>query len=120
MTYTHTKGVRPRFAEFSYGILKDNKPAGILTRLVDGKPVIDPKSNLAGVKIADVKGWAPTIDSLDFVSNNCTGERFENYEMISTENSYTRVDGTVIEGVNDVALAMLLDSEVDAVWVYAD
>jgi hypothetical protein len=64
MTYTHTKGVRNRFGEFSHSILENNKPAGLLTRLVDGKPILDPNSDLSGVKIADVTGWAPTIDGL--------------------------------------------------------
>jgi hypothetical protein len=73
MTYTHTKGVRPRFGEFSYGILENNKPAGLLTRLVDGKPILDPNSDLSGKKIVDVTGWAPTIDGIKFSTNNCSG-----------------------------------------------
>lgn len=121
MTYTHTQGIRPRMLEFSNAILKMNKPAGILTRLENGKPVIDPKSNLDGVKIADVKGWAPTKDSIDFVANNCTGESFVNYEMIIPDDSYTRdAGGDPLTNANDIAVAMLLDSKVDAVWIYAD
>jgi hypothetical protein len=39
MTYTNTKGMRPRFIEFSHSILNNNKPGGLLVRLVDGNPV---------------------------------------------------------------------------------
>ena len=54
---THTKGERGRFLEFSNSILKDNKPAGLITRLnVDGTPVVSPMSDLSGVKVVDVRG----------------------------------------------------------------
>jgi hypothetical protein len=82
MSYTHTTGSRNRFVDFSYGILDVNKAAGILTRLdSDGKPEISPKSDLSGIRIVDVTGWAPTEDGLAFVSNDCTGEEFFNWNM---------------------------------------
>lgn len=109
MTYTHTVGERNRFLEFSDPILSDNKPAGILTRLEDGKPVVSPMSNLTGIKIVDVKGWAPTSDGLAFIKNTCTGGNFVDYEMLVPS-----------ESGNDAALAMLLDGSADAMFVYAD
>ncbi len=110
MTYTHTVGERNRFMEFSRAILQANKPAGLLTRLLaDGTPVISPRSNLTGVRVVDVKGWAPTQDGLALVDNACTGERFQGFEMVEPPG-----DG------NDVAMQMLLSGEVDAMWVYAD
>lgn len=114
MTYTHTKGERNRFMEFSWGILKANKPAGLLTRLdSNGQPVINGRSNLNGVKVVDVVGWAPTSDTLALVENQCTRARFADFEMISP---------VVPEGENpnDVALRMLLSGGADAMWVYAD
>lgn len=108
MTYTHTGGVRNRYMEFSSPILSDNKAAGILTRLENGVPVIDGNSDLSGVKVADVVGWAPTADNLAIVTNKCTGEPFAGYELISPD------------GENDGALQALLDGTVDAVWIYTD
>ena len=35
---------------------EDNKPAGILTRLVDGVPHVDGNSDLAGLILGDVSG----------------------------------------------------------------
>ena len=95
--------------EFSHSILDSNKFAGILTRLDgDGNPIISPMSNLAGIRIADVVGWAPTADTLEFLSNSCTGERYTEYIM------------TVPEEGNDAALSDLLDGTVDGVYIYAD
>lgn len=75
LTYTHTSGQRNRFMEFSNAILSANKPAGILTRLnAEGKPVVSPTSDLNGVKIVDVSGWAPTADTLIYVKNSCAGD----------------------------------------------
>lgn len=110
MTYTHTAGVRNRYVDFSYGILSANKPAGILTRLgSDGKPVLDPMSDLSGKKIVDVKGWAPTADGLSLVSNWCTNTRYTGYEVLTPT-----ADG------NDAAMAMLRDGTADGMFVYAD
>jgi len=110
MTYTHTAGARPRMLEFSEAILKDNKPAGILTRLdASGNPVVSPNSDLNGVNVVDVSGWAPTADTLAIVRNPCTGNYFSGFNMLSPAS-----DG------NDAAMAMLRDGSADAMWVYAD
>ena len=86
MTYTSTRGVRQRYVEFSHAIQQSNKPAGILTRLdADGVPVISPQSDLSGVKIADVNGWAPTADTLQLLSNKCTGDRFSEFMLVIPE-----------------------------------
>jgi len=108
-TYTNTRGIRNRYLEFSAPILADNKPAGILTRLEGGVPVVDGASSLEGVKVGDVLGWAPTSDVLVTSTNLCTMEKFTGFTMILPE-----VDG------NDAALKMLLDGDVDALWIYAD
>ena len=86
MTYTSTQGVRQRYLEFSHAIQQQNKPAGILTRLdASGNPVLSPQSDLSGVRIADVNGWAPTADTLQLLSNKCTGERFSDFMLIIPE-----------------------------------
>ena len=109
MSYTSTQGQRQRQMDFSHAILDTNKVAGIMTRLdADGKPVLSPLSNLEGVKIADVVGWAPTADTLEFLTNSCTGERYSDYMLILP-----------MQG-NDAALKELLDGNVDAVYIYAD
>ena len=109
VSYTFTQGQRPRQMDFSHAILDENKPAGILTRLdADGKPVVSPRSNLEGIKVADVVGWAPTADTLEFLSNSCTGERYSDYMLILPAQG------------NDAALKELLDGNVDAVYIYAD
>merc|ERR1712193_276144 len=66
MTYTHTQGIRNKYADFSYGILEVNKAAGLLSVLEDGKPMVSGLDDLAGKKIVDVGGWAPTGDGLGF------------------------------------------------------
>merc|ERR1719473_2197283 len=110
MTYTHTAGTRNRYVDFTNGILSANKPAGILTRLgSDGKPIIDPKSDLTGKKIVDVKGWAPTADGLKLVTNWCTNKRYTGYEVL-----------TPVTDGNDAAMAMLRDGTADGMFVYAD
>ena len=128
MAYTHTKGVRNRYLEFSEPITQ-NGAAGILTRLEEGVPVVNSYSDLSGVKVADISGWAPTSDGLEFVENDCTGERFKDYEMLETcesyvwmgyENGSDELKEITLTNVNDIGLAMLLDGTVDAVWLYAD
>jgi hypothetical protein len=113
MTFTHLIGSRNRFLEFSDPILDMNKPAGILSRLVDGIPVINGLSDLSGKKVAEVTGWAPTADTLAMSTNKCNMKPFIGFEMISPPVP----DGA---NANDVALSMLLDGDVDAVWIYAD
>jgi len=110
MTYTHTIGSRNRYMDFSRGILQANKPAGILTRLgTDGKPVIDPMSDLSGKKIVDVSGWAPTADGLSLVNNHCTNSRFTGFTVLTPTTSG-----------NDAAMTMLMNGEADGMFVYAD
>jgi len=109
MTYTHTKGERNRVGEFSKSFLKDNKPAGILTRLVNGIPVVSSASTLKDVKIVDVKSWAPTADTLALITNQCAKKPFSGYTMISPT-----------ESGNDAAMQMLMSGAADAMWVYAD
>lgn len=130
MSYTHTTGSRNRFVEFSHGILDVNKAAGILTRLnSDGKPEVSPKSDLNEVRVVDVTGWAPTEDGLAFVTNGCTGEEFYNWTMYQTDatkqwtglkNGDVTRSSFTLDNPNDIALAMLMDQTVDAVWIYAD
>merc|ERR1711988_59615 len=110
MTYTHTAGTRNRYLDFSRGILDANKPAGILTRLgSDGKPAIDPTSDLSGKRIVDVSGWAPTADGLSLVNNHCSGARFSDFTVL-----------TPSESGNDAAMRMLRNGDADGMFVYAD
>jgi len=109
-TYTHTHGQRNRQMEFTHPILGDKIPAGILTRLVNGVPVINGKSNLNGVKIIDVTGWAPTADTLAIVTNTCTGAKFTGFVMSQSTTATP----------NDDALSKLLAGTVDAIWIYAN
>ena len=109
MTYTNVKGQRQRFMEFSHSILTLNKPAGILCRMTNGVPAVDGNSNLSGLKIADVNGWAPTADTLQLLSNPCTDELFSGFELVIPD-----------ETTNDAALALLLNGTVDLVYIYAD
>jgi len=113
MTYTHTFGARNRFCEFSAPILMDNKPAGILVRLdANGNPEVDGNSDLSGLKVVDVVGWAPTADTLALAENKCTKQRFTGFTMVKP---------TVDTGnANNDALKTLLDGGADAMWVYAD
>ena len=109
MTYTHTRGQRPRFMEFSRSILGLNKPAGLLARISGGVPAVNGASTLNGLKVADVNGWAPTADTLQLLENPCTGALFSGFTMVVPE-----------ETTNDAALAMLLAGSVDLVYIYAD
>ena len=110
MTYTHTAGVRGRFVEFTDAILQANKPAGLLTRLDENRvPWVKPDSNMSGLTIVDVGGWAPTSDGLALVENECTGGRYSDYTVV-----------TPTEDGNDAAMHMLMSGEADAVWIYAD
>ena len=74
MTFTHAAGERNRFLDFSQAWAVQNKPAGLITRLdANGVPHINGTNTLENLVIVDVTGWAPTADTLDFVSNQCTG-----------------------------------------------
>merc|ERR1719464_671727 len=115
MTFTNIKGVRNDYVEFSNSILSGtSKPAGLIAKLNDdGLPeIVDGMDDLCGKLIVDVKGWAPTADTIAYVENKCTGELYS--------------DGMHIipnwEGANnnEEALKMVMDGTVDAMYVYAD
>ena len=112
MTYTHGRGVRDTFADFTDAMLDDNKPAGLLTLLdSDGKPRVSGLSDLYGKTVIDVGGWAPTADGLGFVTNQCTGQKYSPYYEVVVANG---------DIANDVAMQMLRDGEGDAVFIYAN
>jgi len=108
MTYTHTQGIRNQYAEFGDGILEVNKAAGLLTLLKSGYPMVGGHSDLSGLNIVDVAGWAPTADGLGFVENKCTGT------MYSTDYTLLSGDG------NDESMKMLRAGTADAMFVYSD
>merc|ERR1712085_200259 len=110
MTYTHTKGVRSDQCEFGHPILADNKPAGLLTLLVDGVPKVKGFDDLRGKTIVDVGGWEPTADGFRLVENKCTGQMYHADATLIKPS----VDG------NDAAMQMLRDGSADAMFVYAD
>jgi len=113
MTYTHTKGLRNDYADFSYGILDVNKAAGLLVKLDEnGNPKVTGSDDLSGKKVVDVGGWAPTADGLDYVENKCTGHNYAH--------DYRLVMATGAANNNDLALSMLLNGTVDAMFVYSD
>lgn len=115
-TYTHTVGARPLVADFSHGILEVNKAAGLITKLdSDGEPMVNGLSDLSGLRIVDVGGWAPTADGLDHVLNFCTDQNYASasaYTLLVAENASTNN--------NQEALEMILDGRADAMFVYAD
>jgi len=114
MTYTHTQGVRNDYCDFSDAILDLNKPVGLIVKLgADGLPkCIDGDDDLAGRTVVDVKGWAPTADTIIHVENKCTGQPYS-----GDVNVIPNVDGA---NNNDEALKMVLDETADAMFVYAD
>mmetsp|Transcript_43761 Transcript_43761/g.47451 ORF Transcript_43761/g.47451 Transcript_43761/m.47451 type:complete len:379 (-) Transcript_43761:164-1300(-) len=115
--YTGTAGVRQRYLEFSAPINSMNKAAGILTRLVNGIPVVDGSSNLSGITVGDVTGWAPTADTLAITKNMCTGESWTGFTFHDEENDPLYNNSTL---PNDMALSFLLNGSFDALWIYAD
>jgi ABC-type amino acid transport substrate-binding protein len=113
MTYTHTRGIRNKFAEFSGGILDVNKAAGLMTKLnEDGTPKVTGHDDLSGKIVADVAGWAPTADGLDFVENKCTHKNYASDYILRMAQSKINP--------NDLALTWLLNETVDAVFLYSD
>jgi hypothetical protein len=114
MTYTHLFGARERIFEFTHAWTKAaSKAAGLITRLVAGKPVISPTSLLTGVNVVDVTGFAPTADLIGAAYNDC-------------------VDGKPIFDLNGInfispagdgnfeAMKVLKDGGADVLWVYAE
>jgi len=110
--YTHLSGVRNRIFEFSNAITQPSaNTAGFITRLVDGVPAVSPTSDLSGVKVVDVAGWAPTADNIQAVKNDCTGDSF----------AYSEIEFVAAGGEgNAAAMAKLKSGEADAMWVYSD
>jgi hypothetical protein len=113
MGYTHTQGTRNRLFEFSDAVtMPTSRTAGFIVRLkADGTPEIDGKSDMKGVKVVDVAGWAPTGDNIQMATNDCTGAKF----------AYTDITfvPAAKEG-NFEAMRMLKAKEADAMWVYSD
>lgn len=134
MTYTNTLGVRQTVAEFSHAILKDNRPAGILTLLnADGTPKVNGLNDLAGKRVMDVGGWAPTQDTFALMNNHCTGQKYSTNISWSASSpppscpagvtcpaGVSNVHACCGLNANDVAIKALRDGNVDAVYVYAD
>lgn len=109
--YTHTKGERGLSLEFTHSILGGLKRAGVLTRLVGGKPVVSPQlDDYTSVAIGDVSGWAPTPDTFKFNINMCTGNQFKSGSLIAPAAG----DG------NENAINALLNGTFDALYLYAD
>merc|ERR1712203_514536 len=57
MTYTHAAATRNRYMDFTYSWAKPNKPAGLIVKLIDGKPTFDGGDDLNGRTIVDVTCW---------------------------------------------------------------
>jgi len=110
--YTHAKGERNWSLEFTSSILGGLKTAAILTRLVNGKPVVSPRqSDFSNVRVGDVSGWAPTPDTFGYNINYCTGEHISAPSDVSSAQAG---DGNVA-GIN-----ALLNGEFDALYLYSD
>eukprot|EP00440_Ansanella_granifera_P022670 gb/GFBE01024624.1/.p1 GENE.gb/GFBE01024624.1/~~gb/GFBE01024624.1/.p1 ORF type:complete len:364 (+),score=110.14 gb/GFBE01024624.1/:1-1092(+) len=109
-TYTHTRGVRDSLLEFSNAMLQDNRPAGLISLLKDGKPMVDGMDDLSGKKVIDVGGWAPTADTIVDVENKCTSSKYStNLTMVVPS-----------EDGNDAAMKLLRDGGGDVMYLYAD
>jgi len=109
MTYTHTKGIRNKYAEFSGAVMNVNKAAGLIAAAgPDGIPLLTGQDTLFGKTVVDVGGWAPTADGLGFVENKCTGQPYSS--------NYTLLVGPS----NDESLRMTLNGTADAMFVYSD
>lgn len=108
ITYTHTRGERNDHADFGYSILENNKRAGLLARLEGGGPEgVDGLSNLGGLTVVDVAGFAPTPDTFGMTRNQCTDTEYGNFTI------------TALEGYDEV-LQLLLNGAADAVYLYSD
>merc|ERR1719456_1472572 len=83
MTFTHSAGARNQYMEFSNSWAIPNKPSGLIVKLnADGSPTLGPHDDLSGKVVVDVTGWAPTAETLYFVTNPCTGEPYKNFTVI--------------------------------------
>lgn len=119
MTYTHATGVRNRYLEFTDSWASPNKPSGLIVKLTDGKPAISGNDDLSGKTIVDVTGWAPTADTVKFVTNKCTGEPFGDVTVIQGDDIVLD-NPSVAKGANDKALQAILEGKADAMWIYGD
>lgn len=124
MTYTHAAGTRNRYLEFSNSWAKLNKPSGLITKLVGGVPHIKGSDTLAGKTIVDVTGWAPTADTLYFVKNQCTDDKYQGFTIVQGDDVTLPDNGSypasMASGPNDKALLAVLNGLADAMWVYGD
>ena len=114
MTYTHLFGARERIFEFTHAWTQAaSKAAGLITRLVDGKPVISPESLFTGVKVVDVTGFAPTADLIGAAFNDCVDGK-PMFDLAGVEFVNPAGDG------NYEAMKVLKDGGADVLWVYAE
>mmetsp|Transcript_113795 Transcript_113795/g.200827 ORF Transcript_113795/g.200827 Transcript_113795/m.200827 type:complete len:417 (-) Transcript_113795:22-1272(-) len=125
MMYTHIVGMRNRYLEFSHSYVTQNKPAGLITRLENGIPVVKGPDDLAGKTVVDVTGWAPTADTLHFVENKCTGKKFSTDLTIVQGNDVQHTPSGAkytyeAKGNNDKALLAMLNGVADVAWIYGD
>mmetsp|Transcript_77005 Transcript_77005/g.133254 ORF Transcript_77005/g.133254 Transcript_77005/m.133254 type:complete len:417 (-) Transcript_77005:421-1671(-) len=125
MMYTHIVGMRNRYLEFSHSYVTQNKPAGLITRLENGIPVVKGPDDLAGKTVVDVTGWAPTADTLHFVENKCTRKKFSVDLTIVQGNDVVHTPSGAkytyeAKGNNDKALLATLNGVADVAWIYGD
>lgn len=108
-TYTNTF-LRQTSVQFGASYTQ-GRPAGILTRLdAGGQPVVSPSSNLDGVTVAVVGGWATNQESLRYIVNDCTDALFSGFSTVTPADANFGPDA---------AVRALLDGTVDAVYLYA-
>jgi hypothetical protein len=114
MTYTHLFGARERIFEFTHAWTEAaSKASGLITRLVDGKPVISPTSLLTGVKVVDVTGFAPTADLIGAAKNDCVTDT-PIFDLPGITFVNPAGDG------NYEAMKVLKAGDADVLWVYAE
>lgn len=119
MTYTHATGVRNRYLEFSGAWAIPNKPSGLIVKLTNGQSSISASDDLSGKTIVDVTGWAPTADTVKFVTNKCTGQPFGDVNIIQGDD-VDLDEPDLCKGPNDRALKAVLEGKADAMWIYGD
>ena len=144
MTYTHAHGFRDQVADFSYAILNDNKPAGLMTLLVNGVPKVNGNSNLDGVKVSCrseamflfLTCFLFSVMALLKVTEVCHGPFAEVVDVggwappedtlslvtnkCTDEKYSTNLNLQVAMGGYDEAMTILRNGSADAMYVYAD
>lgn len=108
-TYVHTH-LRQASMDFGRPLAK-RRPAGMLTRLENGKPVVSANSDLKNKLIGVVGGWAADEASLRHLKNGCTDKSFSPDKVIPIKDPNQGPDE---------AMAALLNGTVDAVYTFAD